>query len=129
MLNMGVLIGSQNENIISLCEEIATELTIAIQVEKQFEDFLLAIQENDFNVIALDLELIHLDCLKMIRLIKHIRPKIPLIIFTETIDKTLGGKLYSEGIFQLILSPPDQQTLRSVFLALTKDMHHLKMNQ
>ena len=105
MLPPNMLIGSQNETTIQICENIATEIGVALTIKKKIEDILLALQENDFKVIIFDLSLHGMEALKTIRLIRRMRPKIPLMILADKLDKIIGGKILSEGVFHIVLDP------------------------
>ena len=105
MLPPSMLIGSQTKKIIQICEAVAAEIGAATIVKKKIEDILLALQENDFKVIIFDLDMEGMEALKTIRLIRRMRPKIPLITLAEKIDKKIGGKILSEGVFHIILAP------------------------
>ena len=120
MLPPNILIGSQNETIIQICEEVAAEISAATIVKKKIEDILLALQENDFKVIIFDLSIEGMEALKTIRLIRRMRPKIPLITLADKIDKTIGGKIYNEGIHQLILTPLNKENLQTALKTIIK---------
>ena len=100
-----MLIGSQAETLIQICEEVAGEMGASTIVKKKIEDILLALQESDFKVIIFDLDIEGMEALKTIRLIRRMRPKIPLITLAEKIDKKNGAKILSEGVFHIILAP------------------------
>ena len=120
MLPPNMLIGCQNETTIQICEEVAVGFGAEVIVKKKIEDILLAIQENDFKVIIFDLSIEGMEALKTIRLIRRMRPKIPLITLAEKIEKTIGGKIYNEGIHQLILTPLNEEDLRTPLKTIFK---------
>ena len=120
MLPPNMLIGCQNETTIQICEEVAVGFGVEVIVKKKIEDILLAIQENDFKVIIFDLSIEGMEALKTIRLIRRMRPKIPLITLAEKIDKTIGGKIYNEGIHQLILTPLNKNNLQTALKTIFK---------
>ena len=116
-----ILLGSQNESIIPIVREIAEEMAITVQAEQKIEDFLLNIQENDYKAIIFDINMSHFEGVKTIRLIRRMRPKIPLITLVDRVDKKKGGQILSEGVFQLVLSPPSKENLSATLnMALNK---------
>jgi DNA-binding NarL/FixJ family response regulator len=119
MLPPNMLIGSQNETTIHICEEVAAEIDAATIVKKKIEDILLALQESDFKVIIFDLDMEGMEALKTIRLIRRMRPKIPLITLAEKIDKKVGGEILSEGVFHIILAP-NRENLSAALSAVLK---------
>jgi len=55
--------------------------------------------------------------LKWIKVIKRIRPKIPLIIISEEVDQKTGGKIYDEGTFYLCVRPVRREVIRNALSA------------
>jgi len=115
-----ILLGSQNKLIIPIVREVADEMAITVQAEQKIEDFLLNVQENDYKAIIFDLNMSNYEGVKTIRLIRRMRPKIPLITLVEKIDKKSGGQILSEGVFQLVMSPPSKENLRSTLMIALK---------
>jgi DNA-binding NtrC family response regulator len=94
-----------------------------------FPSVLLELQENDYQVILCDCSDSLQKCSNWIRVIKKIRPKVPLIVFTQEINKSAGGKLYQEGIFDLCEKPPSKNYLKEVLSAiLATSKSHNKIN-
>jgi len=115
-----ILLGSQNELIIPVVREVAEELRVSLQLEQKIEDFLLNVQGNDYKAIIFDLNMSSYEGVKTIRLIRRMRPKIPLITLVEKIDKKIGGQILSEGVFQLVMSPPSKENLRITLMTALK---------
>ena len=99
-----ILIGSKNKLIIPIIKEAAVELAINIRDEHKIEDFLLNVQENDYKAIIFDMNMSPHEAIKTIRLIRRMRPKIPLIALVDKLNKKIGGQILNEGVFQLIMS-------------------------
>jgi CheY-like chemotaxis protein len=118
MLPRQLLIGSKTEANIQLCEQVASELGAVTIVKKKIADILLSLQEDDFNVIVFDLDIKEMETLKAIRLIRRMRPKIPLITLAKKIDKQIGGKILSEGVFPIIIAPPNKKNLSAAICAI-----------
>jgi len=78
----------------------------------------LSLQEDDFNAIVFDLGIKEMEALKVIRLIRRMRPKIPLITLAKKIDKQIGGKILSEGVFPIIIAPPNKKNLFAAMSAV-----------
>jgi DNA-binding NarL/FixJ family response regulator len=115
-----ILLGSQNELIIPTVREVADEMAIIVQAEQKIEDFLLNVQENDYKAIIFDLNMSNYEGVKTVRLIRRMRPKIPLITLIDKIDKKIGGQILSEGVFQLVMSPPSKENLRAILMTALK---------
>ncbi len=111
MFTPKILLGSESDIVIQICNKVAADLGIIIYVENKIEDFLLAIYEKNNNALILDIDLNNIETVKIIRLIRYMRPKIPLITLGGSIGKYLGGKILSEGVFRLMISPPSKESL------------------
>lgn len=119
MPNPAILIGSQIESTITPCKDVAEEMHIQCCIESKIEDFLLSIQENDYHAAIFDLDMEGFEALKTIRLIRNLRPKLPLITVAKDVNKKLGGQIYDVGVFHLIMSPPSRESIRSVLKAIS----------
>ena len=98
-----ILIGSKNKSIIATIKEVAVDQEISIRTEQRIEDFLLNVQEQDYKAILFDINMSCYEAIKTIRLIRRMRPKIPLIVLLNKIDKKSGGQILNEGVFHIIL--------------------------
>jgi DNA-binding NtrC family response regulator len=120
MVAQCILIGCKTKSIVPLIKEVAVELAINFRTKHKVEDFLLDIQENDYNSIIFEMNMSCYESLKTIRLIRRMRPKIPLIVLMDKIDKKIGGQLLSEGVFHLLLSPPSRENLQTTLSTALK---------
>jgi len=111
------IILSQDIEIIRLCDEVGDEIGMRMERIPELADFILALQEKDYEVALFDC--IHADdiTLNWVKVVRKIRPKIPLIIFSDEVNKKTGGKIYEQGTFYLCLRPVQKKVLRKVLSA------------
>jgi len=127
-INSAIIL-STDEETISVCSKCTRELEMALVLKKDFPCMILELQENDYKVILCDCSDNLQKCSNWIKVIKKIRPKVPLIVFTQEIDKSTGGKLYQEGIFDLCEKPLCKEYLKKVLSAiLTPSKSHNEIN-
>ena len=112
------IILSTDEETISICSKCTHELEMDLVCKGDFPSILLELQENDYQVIFCDCSDNSQKCSNWIKVIKKIRPKVPLIVFTREINKSTGGKLYQEGIFNLCEKPLNKNYLKEVLSAI-----------
>ena len=112
------IILSTDEETISICTKCSRELEMDLVRKSDFPSILLDLQENDYKVILCDCSDNFQKCFNWIKVIKKIRPKVPLIVFTREIDKSTGAKLYQEGIFDLCEKPLSKDYLKEVLSAI-----------
>jgi DNA-binding NtrC family response regulator len=116
-INSAIIL-STDEETISVCSKCTRELEMDLVCKRDFPCMILELQENDYKVIMCDCSENFQKCSNWIKVIKKIRPKIPLIVFTEEIDKSTGAKLYQEGIFDLCEKPLSKNYLKEVLSAI-----------
>jgi DNA-binding NtrC family response regulator len=116
-INSAIIL-STDEETISVCTKCTRELEMALVLKNDFPCMILELQENDYKVILCDCSENFQKCSNWIKVIKKIRPKIPLIVFAEEIDKSTGAKLYQEGIFDLCEKPLSKDYLKEVLSAV-----------
>jgi len=108
---------TQDKEIISLFSSTATELQTKVVAKQDIASFLLEIQEHDYALAICDCSNSISECFKWVKVIKKIRPKVPLIVISSEIDKTSGGKLYEERIYHLCEKPLDKDYLKEILSA------------
>lgn len=123
------IILSTDEETISICSKCTQELEMDLVCKGDFPSILLELQENDYKVILCDCSDNSEKCSNWIKVIKKIRPKVPLIVFTQEINKSSGGKLYQEGILDLCEKPICKNYLKEVLSAIVaKSKSHNQIN-
>ena len=111
------IILSKDEDTISVCFEICSEIGIALVMKKEFAGFILDLQENDYDLIICDCSETFSICHDWVKIIKRINPKTPLIILNERTTPNEGGILYQEGIFNLTEKPIDAKIIKEIIAA------------
>jgi DNA-binding NtrC family response regulator len=117
MANHSAIILSTDEVTISVFAEGAREMEMTSVHKNDFPGLLLEIQECDYSVILCDCSNSFKKCLQLVKIIKKMRPKVPLIVIGNEIDKQTGGKLYQEGIFHLCEKPINKDYIKEVLSA------------
>ncbi len=65
----------------------------------------MRVMEKDFRFFIFDCGGMSAEGLGWVKLVRHMRPKIPLIILCNDVDREIGGRLLEEGIFYLAIRP------------------------
>ena len=108
---------TQDREIINLFSLTASELQMTIVNRQDFASFLLELQEHDYALAICDGSKSISECLKWVKVIKKMRPKVPLIVISSEIDKIWGGKLYEERIYHLCEKPINRDYLKEILSA------------
>lgn len=121
---------SNDEKTISVCTEGTGELYMSLVNKQDFPSLILELQENDYTVILCDCVDGIQKCIKWIKIIKKMRPKLPIIVIGKGIDKSTGGILYQEGIFHLFEKPINKNYLKEILsTTLPTYRSHDKINR
>lgn len=84
-------------------------------------DLILEVLESDYDLIIYDLEISNLDGLKMVKILRKIRPKVSLIVFSKDPSTELGGKILQEGVSYYAVKPIDTNVIKkAIFAALNQ---------
>ena len=118
MATGSAIILSNDEQTVSVCSSCLNDTGIDLVVTAEFDGFILALQENDYDVIICDCSNNFEKCLQWVKIIKKMRPKVALIVISQEIKKNTGGVLYQEGIFHLTEKPLDKEYLREILKAI-----------
>lgn len=88
--------------------------------QSDLTNFIFELQQEILDLIVFDSDTSLDSYFKHIKIIKRIKPKVPLIIVSSNIEKLDGGKIYEEGVFHLAQKPLSKINLREVILASFK---------
>jgi DNA-binding NtrC family response regulator len=112
------IILSTDEETILVCTKGTGELDMSLVIKQDFPSLILELQENDYITVLCDCVDSFQKCIKWIKIIKKMRPKVPIIVISGGIDKSTGGILYQEGIFDLCEKPLSKDYLKEVLSAI-----------
>lgn len=118
------IILSRDDDTISQCFEVCSEVGIALVKKNEFAGFILDLQENDYDLVICDCADTFLVCHNWVKIIKRINPKTPLIILNEKTTPNEGGMLYQEGIFNLMEKPIDTKIIKEIISATISFINH-----
>jgi len=100
-----ILIASRDEACrVELLEWLSHE-DVTIHSVCEEADLLLEVLERDYDVIIYDLQGAKLDGLKMVRILRKMRPKVALIAFSDDPSTDLGGRVWHEGVVYYAVKP------------------------
>ena len=111
------IILSSDEDTISQCFGICSEIGIALIKKTEFAGFIVDLQENEYDMVICDCMESFTVCHNWVKIIKRINPKTPLIIVNEKTSPQEGGILYQEGIFNLTEKPLDNNIIKEIITA------------
>lgn len=94
-------------------QEICTELDFDLMVISNVIEFILEIEKKDYQTLFIDGSPDE-EYLKLIQLIKKIRPRIPIVFITDNDHKDNLQKIYNEGVFYLYTAPLNKDILIEV---------------
>lgn len=83
-------------------------------------DLLLEVLERDYDLIIYDLEISNLIGLKMVKILRKIRPKVSLVVISNDPVKELGGKILQEGVAYYAVKPINFDAFKEAVLAMLK---------
>jgi DNA-binding response OmpR family regulator len=115
MLN-GIIFSSDNEAV-EVCFDCFSEVGIGLVKQSDFASFIYKLQQDLFDLIIFDSGNLYSDSLKYVKIIRKIKPKTPLIVFSDNTEKVDGGKIYEEGTFHLEQKPLQKNILKEVIKA------------
>ncbi|MFQ5771343.1 MAG: response regulator [bacterium] len=119
----------QGKILIACCDECRNNLlklltcrNLTINSIWEDADLLLEVLERDYGVIIYDLEISKLDGLKMVKILRKIRPKVSLVIISNDPSKELGGKILQEGVAYYAVKPMNPEAIiETVFNSLIEN--------
>ncbi len=118
-----VLISTKDPVMIDQMSDILLKHDYSIIIEKSTSKFILKVLEQDIFLIIMDLDTTDNSKLDLIKIIKTIRPRLPIIALSD--DDTVESlrKLIQVGVFYCALKPIQIEEIEKVIDSLPKFNH------
>lgn len=114
-----ILLHSQPDSF-ELCLEISQDMGIHLTRSQNLAEFLLALQEDELHFAIFEVDRVIREQLDWLKLIRKMRPKIPLILICDAPAREIEAQLYELGIFYVGIRPVHRGILAEIFLAAIK---------
>ena len=111
------IIYSSDPDVVETCLNCCSEIGMGLVKQTEFTNFIFELQQSLIDLIIFDSNDQYVDCLKQVKIIRRIKPKIPLIVISDDIESIEGGKIYEEGIFHLAQKPIDKNIIKEIISA------------
>ena len=126
MSEFDILLIEDEQVIVDVTKKILNLEGLAIDETFAAENALEKVQQNSYKLIISDLMLPHISGIELIKKIKSINPKIPIIIITGYAMLENAVKSFKEGAFDFIPKPFDMEELSGVVF---RAMNYLEMKR
>ncbi len=90
--------------------------TVTVDSVTEDEDVLLQMLEKDYDALIVDLDMLSFDGLKMVKILRRMRPKVPLVVISNDPSKELGGKILQEGVIYYAVKPVHLEAVKQAVL-------------
>ena len=107
---------SLKERVLGVLDEDRHHVVVADNCKDALEKLL----DSDFDAIIFDHDLKELDSTDTMQLIKKIRPKLPLIVLSETISYESEVKIAKLGVHFRLNKPLDEEVTKALFESLER---------
>ena len=94
-------------------QEICNELDFDLMVISNVIDFILEVEKKDYQTLFIDGSPDE-EYLKLVQILKIIRPRIPIVCIADNDHKEYLQKIYNEGVFYLYTAPLNKDILIEV---------------
>ena len=94
-------------------QEICNELDFDLMVISNVIDFILEVEKKDYQTLFIDGSPDE-EYLKLVQILKKIRPRIPIVFISDNDHKENLQKIYNEGVFYLYTAPLNKDILTEV---------------
>ncbi len=118
MMNEKILLACRDDECRSDLQAFLCREGLSVHRVHEDADLLLELLHGDFQLVIYDLEFCGSDGLKMVRIIRMIRPKVAIVVLSRNTDLELGGKVLQEGVTHYCVKPIDQKMLKEVFCSV-----------
>lgn len=109
---------SEDENLIRICRDTGASIGLKWTIEARLSDFLLRLQEEDFDVILFDGGGLAEDEAKWIHYVRKVRPRIPLIAVSDTETADTSARILEYGVLYHYTRPLHHELFTQVLVSL-----------
>lgn len=114
------ILRSEDKIVVRDCQEVSRQIDVLLTVENEMSEFLLKLQSNNYHVALFDCFKADKESFKWVKIIRKLRPKLPLIVLCREVDDQIAAKMYEKKIFYLGLLPIPRDTLGEVMTSALK---------
>lgn len=115
-MRTGIIFSSDN-SVVDTCFDCCSEIGMGLVKQTEFTNFIFELQQDILDLIIFDSTNQFSDSLKLVKIIRKIKPKSPLIVISDNIENIDGGKMYEEGIFHLAQKPIQKSIIKEIIHA------------
>lgn len=115
-MRTGIIFSSDNA-VVDTCFDCCSEIGMGLVKQTEFTNFIFELQQDILDLIIFDSTNQYSECLKLVKIIRKIKPKSPLIVISDNIENIDGGKMYEEGIFHLAQKPIQKSIIKEIIHA------------
>lgn len=119
---------SSNSKLIEIILDACSKNEISLLKESDFANFIYTLQDAVIDLIIYDFVTSFENGLKHIKIIRKLKPKTPLIVIADELDKDKGGKIYETNIFHLAIKPLSSDLINQIITAAINDNKNKRDN-
>ena len=108
-----IIISCRDQKCLEGLREILAELNLEITAVESHADLLLEVLNRDYDTAIYGFDNAKGIGLKIVKILKKIRPKVPLIVISDDPSSALGGKVLQEGVAYYALKPLNPEAMRN----------------
>jgi DNA-binding NtrC family response regulator len=109
-----VLLACQDEGCLKNLYEMLDNRRLTIHSVPDDADLLLKLLDDHYDALIYDLDFSTLDSLKMVKILRKLRPKVSLVVISNDASKELGGRILQEGVVYFGIKPVYSETVINV---------------
>lgn len=94
-------------------QEICNQLQLDLSEMSNVIDFIFEVEKKDYQTLFIDGSPDE-EYLKLVQILKKIRPRIPIVFITDNDHKENLQKIYNEGVFYIYTAPLNKDILIEV---------------
>lgn len=112
-----------DSKIVDIFKIAGAKINLTFDFNDNLAEYFLKLVSDRYAVTAFDCEQLDPDNLRWIKVIRRIRPKLPLIVMSKELDNKIGWEIHEAGAFFYQQHPIDQKVLGEVLLGALNNFH------
>lgn len=117
-MSMNIIVASSDGALRRSLADLLSSPSNQVWTTPKSSELIRWILDEDFDVIVADVDLVGMDGMEALPILKQLRPKVPIIMLSADASVEVSRRIAEEGVFYHFVKPVDPSDLMQVVRAV-----------
>ena len=116
-VRMNIIVASNDDTLRRSLADLLTGPSDSVEMTPKSSDLIRWVLDKDFDVIVVDVELLGMDGVESLPILKQVRPKVPIVMISSDTSTDVSRQIAEAGVFYHFVKPVNATDLIQVVRA------------